>query len=189
MAINKISTSFINGIGTWTPVKKALQKINELIDTVNGITDGEGTETFENIEVTDTATIATITGENATFSAEVETNSLTAVDFIVSGNFGTSKTAVTQLTSITTTVVANTASGVITTVASTLAADAAATFTVTNDNVTATSVISLTASTQGTGTPVATINSRGSGTFNIKLYNVGSAALNNTVTIDFIVVT
>lgn len=95
---------------------------------------------------------------------------------------------VTQLTSITTTVVANGPAGTVTTVSSTIAADGSETFTVTNSFAVATSKIQLTASTAGTGIPVATVGTKGAGSFTIKLYNAhSSAAFNNTILIDYLI--
>jgi hypothetical protein len=196
MPIKRIPQNYIDNDGCHTPIKTALEKANELVDAVNDITDGEGTETFENITVTDTATIDTAeiaTAEvealdvNSATIAEGEITSLNSTDINISGTLVITKTAVTQLSTISTTVVANTQSGVITTVSSTLASNASATFTVTNSKVSASSMIQLTASTAGAGIPVASVNTIGSGTFNIRLYNAGSAALDNTVRIDFIV--
>lgn len=94
---------------------------------------------------------------------------------------------VTQITSITTGVTLNTHSGQITTVSSTLAAGAEATFTVTNSKVAATDiVIAHLASTSSAGTPVAVVSAVAAGSFNITIANLhASAALDNTMVINF----
>jgi hypothetical protein len=100
---------------------------------------------------------------------------------------------VTQATSITTGVTVNASSGVITTVSSTLAAQGTSTFTITNNTVTATSVVKLTVGTYGgtfgtNGTPVAIVSAVASGSFNITIYNAhASNALNGTLKIHFAV--
>lgn len=104
------------------------------------------------------------------------------------GGVVVAKANVTQATSITTTVVANGPSGTITTVSSTIAADASETFTVTNSFATTTSNIQLTARTAGAGIPVPTIGTKSNGSFTIKLYNAhSSSAFNNTILIDYLI--
>lgn len=97
---------------------------------------------------------------------------------------------VTQASSITTGVTLSTNSGQITTVSSTLAAAAEATFTVTNTKVAATDcVIVNIGSTSSAGTPMAFCSAVGAGSFNITITNLhASAALDNTLTINFVVV-
>ncbi len=180
MAITKISTSFINGAGTWTPVKNALLKINEAIDVINGITAGTSDGTFDTINVTGLVdSAATITTASI---GVLEVEDFT-VDAVEAGSFTMNKTGVVQTGTITSTVIANRQSFSVTTVSSTLATNTSATFTVTNSTVSATSIIVLSASTAGAGIPVASVASVGSGTFNIKLYNAGSASFDNTIVI------
>lgn len=187
MAIDKIPNTYVNNNAAWIPLRTVAIKVNEVIDEVNDIIDGEGTETFENITVTDTATIENL-GVNDTIGVEtidattIETVTLTALDF-ETGSFTMNKTSVVQTGSITTTVVANRQAFKITTVSSTLAADASATFTCTNSTVTANSVIVLSAYTSGAGQPIASVVSQGAGTFDIKVYNAGGVALDNTIVI------
>lgn len=101
----------------------------------------------------------------------------------------TDQGSVTQATSITTGVTLNNRVGTITTVSSTLAADASAIFTLTNSNITATSKIflSVTYATAATGMPYATVSSKADGSAVIELTNVGTAVLNAVVGIDFLV--
>jgi len=100
------------------------------------------------------------------------------------------KANVTQATSITTGVTANGSSGVITTVSSTLAADASATFTLTNSKITAASVILLQVAYGGTaaGNPIVVLDNLAAGSVDIILTNAGTAALDATVDIHFLVV-
>lgn len=101
----------------------------------------------------------------------------------------TDQGAVTQGTSITTGVELNNRVGTITTVSSTLAADASTTFTLTNSNITATSRIFLNAvyATAATGMPYVSVSSKAAGSCVIELTNVGTAALNAVVGIDFLI--
>lgn len=101
----------------------------------------------------------------------------------------TDQGSVTQATNITTGVTLNNRVGTITTVSSTLAADASAIFTLTNSNITATSRIflSVTYATAATGMPYATVSSKTAGSAVIELTNVGTAVLNAVVGIDFLV--
>ena len=101
------------------------------------------------------------------------------------------KATVTQGTSTATTVVANAAAGVITTFTSVLAAGASVNFTVTNSQVSATSVIQLTLddSANTSGYPVVRLNGvPGAGSFSIKVTNIHPTnALNNVLKIHFLV--
>lgn len=98
------------------------------------------------------------------------------------------KGTVTQATSISTGVTLNTVVGTITTVSSTLAAAAEQAITLTNSNITADSIVMMSASTAGTGTPaiVKIVPAAGSVTFTLKNVNA-SAAFNNTILISFVV--
>ena len=98
--------------------------------------------------------------------------------------------AVTQITSITTAVTLNANNGVITTVSSTLAANATTTFVVNNSNVTTSSKILLTVQYAGAaqGIPDVSIYALSNGTFTIKLGNVGNISLDNVVKVHFIVI-
>lgn len=97
---------------------------------------------------------------------------------------------VTQATSITTGVTLNTHSGQITTVSSTLAAAAEATFTVTNSTVSATDVvIAHLGSTSSAGTPLVVVSAVAAGSFDVTIANLhASAALDNTMVINFVVI-
>jgi hypothetical protein len=96
---------------------------------------------------------------------------------------------VTQATSITTAVTLNTFNGVITTVSSTLAANATTFFTVNNSNVTATSRILVTAQYDeaATGIVVLSVSDIAAGSFKVVISNGGSAALNNVVRVHFMI--
>jgi hypothetical protein len=95
---------------------------------------------------------------------------------------------VTQLTAITTAVTVNANNGIITTVSSTLGAGSNAAFTVNNSKVLATSRILLTAEHPGAGIPILITETIVNGSFNIRIYNLGSAAFNNVVKISFIII-
>jgi hypothetical protein len=98
------------------------------------------------------------------------------------------KGTVTQGTSITTGVTINTPSGVITTVSSTLASLAEATFTVTNSVVQPGSVILLSTQYIGGGHADAGVSTIGTGTFNITVANQGSAALDAVINIHYMII-
>jgi hypothetical protein len=97
---------------------------------------------------------------------------------------------VTQVTSITTAVTLNTFNGVITTVSSTLAANAKTAFNVTNANVTANSRILVSAQYAGAAAsfPVVSTGTIGAGFFSLTIANAGGAALNNVVRIHFMII-
>lgn len=97
---------------------------------------------------------------------------------------------ITQGTSITTPVVLNRNNGVITTVSSTLAANAKTFFTVTNNVVTTASkiLVSVEYDEAATGIPVVGVSDIAAGSFKVVLSNGGSAALNNVVKIHFIII-
>jgi hypothetical protein len=96
---------------------------------------------------------------------------------------------VTQGTSITTPVTLNTLNGVITTVSSTLAANAKTFFTVNNTNVVAGSriLVSVEYDEAATGIPVVGVSDIATGSFKIVLSNGGNAALNNVVKVHFLI--
>lgn len=99
---------------------------------------------------------------------------------------------VTQLTSITTPVTVNAASGIITTVSATTAANntQATGFVVNNSAVTSTSKIQLSCqyAGQANSIPVALVSAITTGSFTIVLGNGGAAALNAVVKIHFTVI-
>jgi hypothetical protein len=83
----------------------------------------------------------------------------------------------------------NAEAGVITTVSSTLAADASAVFVVTNSKVLATSKVLVSVQYAGNGIAYATISAIADNSFSVKLYNVhSSAALNAAVSVHFSVI-
>lgn len=97
---------------------------------------------------------------------------------------------VTQLTSITTAVTVNALNGVITTVSSTLAADAKTFFTVNNTEVTAASriLVSVQYDEAATSIPVANVSDVAAGSFKIVIGNAGGAALNNVIKVHYIII-
>lgn len=94
---------------------------------------------------------------------------------------------VTQATSITTGVTLNARAGVVTTVASTLAANADAAFAVTNSYVKSDSVIVLTCLNTGAGIATAQVSAVADGSFTVLLANSGNAAFNSTIGVHFLV--
>lgn len=94
---------------------------------------------------------------------------------------------VTQTTAITSGVTINSYAGVITTVSATTAAGSNAAFTVTNSKVTTASKILLSVQHPGAGIPVLVIDTLANGSFAIRIYNVGAAAFNNVLKINFLV--
>lgn len=140
--------------------KVQFEKIKEIIDDVNSITDG--TYTFDDLTVT---------------------NLTTDKPVITKGN-------VTQLTAITTGVTTNASAGVITTVSSTLAAGSNATFVVTNSKVTSSSVIMLTVDDSATaGLAKVNVQTVTNGAFSINITNIhGTNAFNNVIKIHFLVI-
>lgn len=97
---------------------------------------------------------------------------------------------VTQGTSITTAVTVNAHNGVITTVSSTLAANARTSFTVNNSNVDAGSkiLVSVEYDEAATGIPVVGVSDITLGSFKVVLSNAaGADALNNVVKVHFII--
>jgi len=99
-------------------------------------------------------------------------------------------TTVTQITSNVTPVTINSASGRITTVALTTAANGEFQFTVNNSFVKTTSVILVTVSypSASTGYPLASISTVANGSFSVDIKNVSSAVLNAAATIHFLVI-
>ena len=98
---------------------------------------------------------------------------------------------VTQGTSITTGVTVNALNGVITTVSSTLAANARTSFTVTNPKVLAGSriLVSVEYDEAATGIPVVGVADIAAGSFKVVLSNgAGSAALNNVVKVHYLII-
>jgi len=98
---------------------------------------------------------------------------------------------VTQGTSITTGVTVNALNGIITTVSSTLAANARTSFTVTNPNVLAGSkiLVSVEYDEAATGIPVVGVADIAAGSFKVVLSNgAGSAALNNVVKVHYAII-
>ena len=94
---------------------------------------------------------------------------------------------VTQATSITTAVTLNKRSGIVTTVSSTLAANAEAEFTVNNSFVESDSVIILTGLYDGNSHVSLNVKSVADGSFIVVLANSGGVALNSTVGVQFLV--
>lgn len=108
----------------------------------------------------------------------------------VNGQITLSKSNVTQATSITTAVATTGGAGVITTVSSTLAADSAISFVVSNPYVTSSSVVMLTINNYSgnQGLPSARVQSVSAGQFTVVLSNNHpSAALNGIVKVGYLV--
>jgi len=98
--------------------------------------------------------------------------------------------AVTQASTITTGVTVQGVSGTITTVASTLAAQATVEFIVTNGSVAVGDVVAVSTTYAGAGSPMVSVAQVGAGSFSIVLFNATTAttALNAVVVINFAVI-
>lgn len=138
--------------------------------------------------ITPTSGTLTVDGDLEVPSGNVQVSTLVAgtaniTDLILDG------ATVTQATSITTGVILNKISGVITTVASTLAAQGSAVFTVTCSEAETTSRILVNVEYAGAGIPVVTISAVAAGSFDVKLYNAhGANAFNAALKIHFLVI-
>jgi len=115
-------------------------------------------------------------------------------NFLNTSQFSISKTNATQGTSITTAVSCAGNSGIINTVSTTLAAGSSATFTVSNPNVAASSVVltNIVGYTGNAGCPLVRVNSVTAGSYSMTLTNMFDAstsgsALNGVVRIGYIV--
>lgn len=99
------------------------------------------------------------------------------------------KVNVTQTTSATTAVTANGYAGVITTVSQTLAAAGSLVFTLNNNKITTSSVVQVTlnASALSAGIPIVSVGNPSNGSVQIFITNVGVAALNNILKINYTV--
>lgn len=98
------------------------------------------------------------------------------------------KAAVTQATSKTTTVVSNTRSTTITTVALSDAADASFSFTFTNSKISATSVVLATTDMNGGNGEAKVSVTPGAGSATVKVSNCGTAAFNSAIKIGLVVI-
>lgn len=164
MSIDKIPNSYVNNNATWTPLKTTAKKVNEIIDIVNGITDGE--YDFTNVEISDTLTVDTINEYTAANGVAID--GLLIKDSKLSPTIGT----ITQDTSIVTGVILNTPFGIITTVSSTLAASSYTGFTLTNSTILSTSIILVSiVGYQGDGIPSITVHTAFDGSVALRLNN------------------
>ena len=119
-------------------------------------------------------------------TASVKSSSATAGIGYATGAGG----AVTQETNITTGVTVQGTSGTITTVSSTLAAQATAEFIVTNASVAVGDVVAVSTTYAGAGSPIVSVAQVGAGVFSIVLFNATTAttALDAVVVINFAVI-
>jgi|15BtaG_2_1085339.scaffolds.fasta_scaffold00398_12 hypothetical protein len=129
--------------------------------------------------------LATLNANSFTVAGGVKSTDATAGIGYATGAGST----VTQITSITTGVTINAAAGEIKTVASTLAENAEATFTVTNSAVGLQDTIVLSMqSTSSAGLPVLYVSAVAVGSFDVTISNLAAAALDNTLTMNFAVI-
>ena len=129
--------------------------------------------------------------EFSNFKTELVTDLLPIFATDLYSEFLGDNTTVTQITSNVTPVTINSASGRITPVALTTAANGEFQFTVNNSFVKTTSVILVTVSypTASTGYPLASISAVANGSFSVDIKNVSSpAVLNAAATIHFLVI-
>lgn len=158
------------------PVKEIT--LNELIEKVE--LDLPNTEIQTNsVANTDQTVLNLIEGDNINITEDGSGNTTVAVAY--------TKGAVTQLTAVTTGVELNTSLGVITTVPATTAAGGNFAFTVTNSEVTADSVIILSALNVGAGVLDVSLDAApGAGSFVIRVNNThASNAFNSVLGIHF----
>lgn len=177
--------------------KVQYDKIKEIIDALNDLTDGS--ITTDNLHLTGTLEVDGTSTFNNDILVEAigEATPGLGIEILNSAvfdeGFRVARSTVTQLTNITTAVTINAPSGVITTVALTTAGGSTSgPFTVNNSYVTATSTIILTPeyASGKTGNPIVmTEDTPGTGTFKIKVGNGAPAAtvLNDVVKIHFLV--
>jgi hypothetical protein len=135
---------------------------------------------------TDTGVLLPLAAKNAARDDDWLTLALNADGLKPLYNKGT----VTQITSASTAVTLNTASGVITTVSQALLNGGKNTFTVNNSLVTASSVILVSAqySNSSNGTPFVIVDTISAGSFSVTVTNPIATAMNATVKIHFFIV-
>lgn len=214
MTVDKITYGKTLGAKAWDKVTP--QKVNEIIDTVNDITDG--TYTIDDLTVetlTATTSITTDVINEQTSAAGVTIDGVLLKDSTVKTDTIKEKTAangvnidgvvckdggidllygyVEQLTSLSTPVALNAPSGRITTVSTTLAALTSTTFVLTNSYIKNDSIITISCYYNGTlvteGIPVIHISPSTPGAVNVYITNVHPTnALNNAVDIAFTIV-
>lgn len=195
MAITKKTSSDIlkkqnlNGIDTALVSYKHLYEATDNIeDRLDALEDGD----VPMDSTTPPSGTFTVNGDlaaaNGTFSGVLTGSSVNAPINTTSLTIDTY--TVTQITSITTGVSVTKRTGVITTVSSTLAAQASAEFVVTATGLTAASArIFTNVLYTGAGIPVVTISAKGASSFTIKIYNAHATnAFNNTLAIDYMIV-
>lgn len=170
----------LNNIDDRSPVYA--KKFNELVDVILELEGSDGVLTLDTINEKTAGSGVTIDSALLKDGAGL----FTAKSGYNTGAGGT----VTQATSITTGVEVNKVAGNVITVSSTLAAGAEATFQVTNSTVASTDVvIANLGSTSSAGTPVVFVTAVADGSFDITISNLhASAALDNTLTINFAVI-
>jgi len=185
MAIKQVDKYFLGSILTNPKVYYA--KIKELIDGVNGLTDGTITP---NTIVPASGTLAITGNETVSGTLAVTGTSTLTGQVALNGGLTVGKATVTQLTSITTGVTVNASAGVITTVSSTLAAGSNATFIVTNSKAIVGSVVMLTVDDSSTaGLAKVNVQTVAAGVFSINITNIHATnAFNNVLRIHFLVV-
>jgi hypothetical protein len=202
MTIKKISNKYLNNDSTWTPIKTIGLKVNEIIDSLNSlITTVENLQQevssgeFENITVTNTATIA-----NLNLDGSAQINDATIGELSVSNNLNIEKTItlakgnITQSGSIFNTVTLpfpnNYSSGIITTVFATIAAGDSASFNVVSNLLSSTTnTVILSVIYGGAGIPVITHSPTFPGAIAIRITNVSTTdALDNILKIHYIAV-
>jgi len=188
MTIDKITYGKTLGAKAWDKVTP--QKVNEIIDTVNDITDG--TYTIDDLTVetlTATTSITTDVINEQTSAAGVTIDGVVCKDGGIDLLYG----YVEQLTSISTPVELNSPSGRITTVSTTLAALSSTNFVLVNSYIKTDSIITVSCYYNGTliteGIPIIYISPSTPGAVNVYITNVHPTnALNNAVDIAFTIV-
>lgn len=177
MAIALIPQNFIDNNGAWTPVHTALNKINEVINTLEG---GANSDLVVNSLTTDTINPNTSLGVN-----------INGLQISTGGKLKVIAANITQSTNINTPVSVNGAYGVITTVGATLSAGTYTNFTVSNYLITTNSMVNvyIIGYNGGTGIPSVYVSQMSNTQCIIKINNSHpTEALNQSLRIAYQVI-
>lgn len=176
-----IPQKYIDNNGCFDPINKALNGLNALnLDLLN-VAPSPGIGDFDTIGSVSNA------GITITDNLLLGSKSLTTTGPVTSGKLDPTRGFILQITSKTTGVTLDTPCGVINTVALSDAAAATFTFTLTSASITGNSVIFFSCNNTGNGIAYATQAGQAPGSCTIRLTNIGTAAFNSLVTINYIV--
>lgn len=175
-------------VGTNTLSFSVTTGVNPGVGTVNQLQVSDGASGVNASDV-----VAEAVGGSGSLTAPGTITSTSGNFVATAGGFRVAtKTAVTQITSITTGVTAASAAGTITTVSATTASGATSTFTVTCAAALSGSKVFLQlvsyAGTKVTTIPVLSVSSVSAGSFNVAITNYGSASLDGVIVFSYFVV-